>query len=44
MLKRPTSTAVFPTKVGIQIHPEPLVGFIWAPTFVGETEEKAVIL
>jgi hypothetical protein len=28
----------FPTKVGIQIHPERLVGFIWAPAFAGKTE------
>jgi hypothetical protein len=31
------SNAVFPAKAGIQIHPERLVGFTWAPTFVGET-------
>jgi hypothetical protein len=37
-LKHPSS--VFPTKVGIQIQPERLMGFIWAPTFVGETEEE----
>jgi hypothetical protein len=29
---------VFPAKAGIQIHPERLVGFIWAPAFAGETE------
>jgi hypothetical protein len=33
-------SAVFPTKVGIQIHPVSWQGFTWAPTFVGETEEK----
>jgi hypothetical protein len=22
------------------MHPEPLVGFIWAPAFAGETEER----
>jgi hypothetical protein len=31
-------TAVFPAKAGIQIHPERLVGFTWAPAFAGETE------
>lgn len=33
------ATAAFPTKVGIQIHPERLVGLTWAPTFVGEADE-----
>jgi hypothetical protein len=32
------STAVFPAKAGIQIHPGRLVGFTWAPAFAGETE------
>jgi hypothetical protein len=32
-------TAVFPAKAGIQIHPERLVGFTWAPAFAGETDE-----
>jgi hypothetical protein len=27
----------FPAKAGIQIQPERLVGFIWAPAFAGET-------
>jgi hypothetical protein len=30
-------TAVFPAKAGIQILPERLAGFIWAPAFAGET-------
>jgi hypothetical protein len=29
--------SVFPAKAGIQIHPEPLVDFTWAPAFAGET-------
>jgi len=33
-----TSTAVFPTKVGTQVHPERLVGFTWAPACAGEAE------
>ena len=32
------NTAVFPAKAGIQIHPERLVGFTWAPAFAGETD------
>jgi hypothetical protein len=28
---------VFPARAGIQIHPERLVGFTWAPAFAGET-------
>ena len=35
-LKRANPTSIFPTKVGTQIHPERLVGFTWAPTFVGK--------
>jgi hypothetical protein len=31
-------TSVFPAKAGIQIHPERLVGFIWAPAFAEERE------
>jgi hypothetical protein len=38
-LKRTSSTAVFPAKAGTQIHPERLVGFTWAPAFIGQTEE-----
>jgi hypothetical protein len=29
--------SVFPAKAGIQIHPERLVGFTWAPAFAGKT-------
>jgi hypothetical protein len=29
--------SVFPAKAGIQIQPERLVGFTWAPAFAGET-------
>jgi hypothetical protein len=35
-----TQGPVFPAKAGTQIHPKRLVGFTWAPTFVGETEIK----
>jgi hypothetical protein len=31
---------VFPAKAGIQIQPERLVGFTWAPAFAGETGIK----
>jgi hypothetical protein len=36
-IEAPDPDAVFPAKAGTQIHPERLVGFTWAPTFVGET-------
>ena len=34
---------VFPAKAGIQIHPERLGGFTWAPAFAGETDERQAI-
>jgi hypothetical protein len=37
-LKRQRFSSVSPAKAGIQSHPEPLVGFTWAPAFAGKTE------
>jgi hypothetical protein len=39
LLRLKRLTAVFPAKAGTQIHQEPLVGFTWAPTFVGEADK-----
>jgi hypothetical protein len=39
-MNAPTLFSRFPAKAGIQIQPERLAGFTWAPTFVGETGKE----